>query len=134
MLATHLLPLNHPPAPLLPRLLVMERPHSPTMAPSVSTTAAWYISSRRLLTFPPIVDVYAPGQDIISAYPGGGARSLSGTSMASPHVCGLGAYLIALEGISGGSVCDRIQELANAAISNPGRSTTNKLIYNGSGR
>ncbi len=37
------------------------------------------------------VDIAAPGVNIISAYPGGGLRSMSGTSMATPHVAGVAA-------------------------------------------
>ncbi|KAB2574152.1 putative serine protease protein [Lasiodiplodia theobromae] len=42
----------------------------------------------------PCVDVFAPGQDVISASNSGAStyRSLSGTSMATPHVAGLVAY------------------------------------------
>lgn len=43
------------------------------------------------------VDVYAPGEDIMSTWTGGPTvvKSLSGTSMACPHVTGLMAYLMA---------------------------------------
>ena len=40
------------------------------------------------------VDVAAPGRDIYSTWPGGGYKSISGTSMATPHVSGvMGLYL-----------------------------------------
>lgn len=37
----------------------------------------------------------APGENIISNWPGGGTRSLSGTSMSTPHVAGICAFGIA---------------------------------------
>ncbi len=39
------------------------------------------------------IDVCAPGNEIISAYPGGGLAYSSGTSMASPHIAGIIALL-----------------------------------------
>lgn len=38
-------------------------------------------------------DVAAPGVDVLSSVPGGGWSSLSGTSMASPHIAGASALL-----------------------------------------
>lgn len=80
------------------------------------------------------VDVYAPGSSILSLAPNGGTRTLSGTSMAAPHACGMGAYLISLHNIPASQVCDRLKSSGLAVVRNPGSGTTNKLIYNGSGR
>lgn len=46
------------------------------------------------------VDVFAPGLNILSTWTGGNETSntISGTSMASPHICGLLAYLLSIEG------------------------------------
>lgn len=41
------------------------------------------------------VDVFAPGVDILSTYPGGGFRREDGTSMAAPVVTGVAAMLMA---------------------------------------
>ena len=40
------------------------------------------------------VDVFAPGEDILSTVPGGGYKRLSGTSMAAPVVTGLAALIM----------------------------------------
>jgi subtilisin family serine protease len=47
------------------------------------------------------VDYWEPGVSVYSTYKGGGYATLSGTSMASPHACGI----LAVGGFaSGGSV------------------------------
>lgn len=78
------------------------------------------------------VDLYAPGSDITSAWNNSdeGTRTISGTSMASPHVAGAAAVYLAghpdadpaavASALTGGATADK--------ISNPGSGTPNKLL------
>ncbi|EEQ92425.1 hypothetical protein RJZ56_002987 [Blastomyces dermatitidis] len=77
------------------------------------------------------VDLFAPGVDIVSTVPGGKTDSYSGTSMAAPHAAGVAAYLMAIENISGGAVCDRLKELARDSVKGAPEGTTRKLLFNG---
>src|SRR5439155_6566358 len=63
----------------------------------------------------PCVDIWAPGVDIYSTYRGGTYATLSGTSMASPHVDGGGALY--LSGHPGASPSSVESALKSAAVS-----------------
>lgn len=87
--------------------------------------------------FGQFVDVFAPGVNVKSV----GISSttdtavLSGTSMASPHVAGLAAYLMAFENITDiDAVAARIVSLAgdtNAKVLSNAKQTTNLIANNG---
>ncbi|WP_101296720.1 S8 family peptidase [Halegenticoccus soli] len=59
----------------------------------------------------PEVELAAPGQDIYSTYVGGGYTSLDGTSMACPHVSGVGGLLMA-EGYANTEARQRMRDTA----------------------
>ncbi|MFF3772302.1 S8 family serine peptidase [Streptomyces sp. NPDC002232] len=66
---------------------------SPASADGVLTVAASDIGDRQasFSNHGPCVEIFAPGQDIVSARLGGGSLTESGTSMAAPHVTGVAA-------------------------------------------
>ncbi|WP_406190769.1 S8 family peptidase [Streptomyces sp. NBC_01017] len=82
--------------------------------------------------FGEIVDLYAPGSDITSAWNDSdeGTKVLSGTSMAAPHVTGAAAVYLA--GHQDATPADVATALTNGAtpdkITNPGAGTPNKLL------
>jgi subtilisin family serine protease len=67
--------------------------HSPARVngPNVYTISAMDINDNwaYFSNYGPSVDYCAPGYSIQSTYKNGGYATLSGTSMAAPHVCGL---------------------------------------------
>lgn len=91
------------------------------------------------------VDVFAPGQDIESTYIWNGKATLSGTSMASPHVAGLLSYYLSFlpedsSEYSNGVIepKDLKRKLLKYATKNAIQGlddvTPNKLIFNGAGQ
>ncbi|KAK1999100.1 subtilase [Colletotrichum falcatum] len=82
------------------------------------------------------VDILAPGTDIKSTWPGGRTNTISGTSMASPHVAGLAAYLLGMGSAPSDPVelCGYIASTAlDGVVGQVPRSTVNKLANNGFG-
>ncbi|NEC29800.1 S8 family peptidase [Streptomyces sp. SID8111] len=82
--------------------------------------------------FGSVVDLYAPGSDITSAWNDSdqGTKTISGTSMASPHVAGAAAvYLAGHPDATPDAVATALTDGATAdKIGNPGEGTPNKLL------
>ncbi|MEU1282219.1 S8 family serine peptidase [Streptomyces sp. NPDC005805] len=79
-----------------------------------------------------VVDIYAPGSDITSAWNDSdeGTKTISGTSMATPHVVGAAAvYLAGHQDAAPADVATALTEGATAdKITNPSAGTPNKLL------
>ncbi|HEX2081768.1 MAG TPA: S8 family peptidase [Longimicrobium sp.] len=83
------------------------------------------------------VDLFAPGADILSTWydrstGSTGTATLDGTSQAAPHVAGFAArYLQGNPTALPATVSSHIVGWGSPVITNPGDSTTNKLMYTG---
>ncbi|KXN80636.1 Cuticle-degrading protease [Leucoagaricus sp. SymC.cos] len=109
---------------------------SPARAPSANTVGATTIADARasFSNFGSVVDVFAPGQNVISAWIGSttATNNISGTSMATPHVAGLIAYLISVRGnMSPASMSTLLKSLSlKGVISGVPSGTLNDLVHN----
>lgn len=115
--------------------------YSPAGAENAITVGASNIRDERAYfsNHGPCVDVFAPGENILSVWNSGpdSTNTISGTSMASPHVAGLAAYFVSLAENNGTQPVDpkkikqKILDLATRdKLSNLPKDTTNLLIYN----
>jgi oryzin len=110
---------------------------SPASATNAITVGAVDSSDRQASysNFGKSVDIYAPGSSILSTWIGSAVatNTMSGTSMACPHVSGLVLYLMAKEGLSDpATIVARIKGIGSAnVISGVGLGSPNLLAYNG---
>ena len=78
-------------------------------------------------------DLFAPGEGILSDTTGGNSatRTLSGTSMAAPHVTGAAALVLSrYPGLGPAAVGDRLRDAATTGvITNTGSASPNRLLY-----
>jgi subtilisin family serine protease len=112
---------------------------SPAFVPSAITVGSTDNMDTRssFSNYGSCVEIWAPGSNILSAYPNSDfqTRSLSGTSMACPHVSGGAALILeANPSLSPSQVLDQLTESANSGlISGLRNGDTNKLLWVGSG-
>ncbi|HEY0037832.1 MAG TPA: S8 family peptidase [Longimicrobium sp.] len=106
---------------------------SPASASAVTTVASSTSSDAKssFSNYGSCVDVYAPGSSITSTWNNGGTNTISGTSMASPHVAGVGALYKATYGNASQATIDswiKNNATANVITGNP-TGTPNRLLY-----
>jgi len=116
---------------------------SPASAPSAITVGATAITDARasFSNWGPCLDVFAPGQSILSAYhllngvPNPAAtRTMSGTSMASPHVAGVVALYLSTDPSAAPATVSSILSAAATpgVVVNPGAGSPNLLSHSAS--
>ncbi|MEV4874623.1 S8 family peptidase [Streptomyces cyaneofuscatus] len=107
---------------------------SPSRVPEAITVASSTEGDEQssFSNFGPVVDIYAPGSDITSTWNDSdtGTNTISGTSMATPHVVGAAAvYLAGHQDATPEDVATALTEGATPdAISNATEGTANKLL------
>ncbi|KAJ4309647.1 Suppressor of the cold-sensitive snRNP biogenesis mutant brr1-1 [Fusarium piperis] len=110
---------------------------SPASAPNAITVGAVDRNNVRASwsNYGPMVDIFAAGVNVVSTWIGSDTAvdTISGTSMACPHVAGLALYLMALEKLpTPGDVTKRIKSLATKdVVANGGPGSPNLLAFNG---
>lgn len=107
---------------------------SPARAPEALTVAASNIDDRRasFSNWGSCVDLFAPGQDIPSTWHTGdtAVHTISGTSMAAPHVAGVAAiYLEKNPTASPASVAKALLDGSTANVIQDAKGTPNRLLY-----
>ncbi|KAL1799543.1 hypothetical protein ACET3X_003580 [Alternaria dauci] len=107
---------------------------SPASEPTVCTVAATANNDTLIewSNYGSRVDILAPGVGVTSTWIGEGIRTISGTSMATPHVVGVAAYLAGL-GARVEGLCELLASTATKGAIDGNtlrKGTPNLLVYN----
>lgn len=109
--------------------------YSPASATTAFTVGASDINDRRAYysNYGTCLDIFGPGSDITSAWIGSpdATNTISGTSMASPHVCGVAAkYLSADTTLTVAELSQQlIDEATTDVLKNVGTGSPNLMVY-----
>jgi aqualysin 1 len=107
---------------------------SPARTPNAITVGATTSTDARASysNFGSCLDIFAPGSSITSAWNSSNTatNTISGTSMATPHVAGVAALYLQGHTATPQQVRDAIVTGATAGVvGNPGRNSPNRLLY-----
>lgn len=113
---------------------------SPASEPKAITVGAIDQNTDRRASysnFGSVLDIFAPGTNVLSTWIGSNTatNTISGTSMAAPHVAGLVVYLQRLEGLrTPASIASRLIALSTTnKVVDAGSGSPNRIAYNGNG-
>ncbi|WP_291415018.1 S8 family peptidase [Actinophytocola sp.] len=110
---------------------------SPARVPEAITVNATDSADARAYfsNFGTCTDIFAPGVDITSSWLSGGTNTISGTSMATPHVAGAAAlYLADHPSAAPAEVATALTGNATPnKVTDPGTGSPNVLLYTGTG-
>jgi subtilisin family serine protease len=105
---------------------------SPARVPGALTAGATDRTDRRasFSNTGVCVDLFAPGVDVTSDWPGG-TETISGTSMASPHVAGVAALVLAAHRswLPAAVTAEIVRQSTPNVVVAPGTGSPNRLLY-----